>query len=337
MSVKKTIFAFLIILCSITSSHAKLKITFAPELGVMGGTTEYEMDIQGSFIDSSGSSPVYAKRRITSLLEYPLDVTIAGLTAEIRPIENPNRWSIELKYLTNLNDPKSKMVDRDWDEITSKFPYMLWSETESEAKMNMTIFDFETRFRIIQKSRMDISIIAGGRYQKIEQNLFGIEGWQKSFIDSLNMYSETAGIFSGYEGVNGLYYKIEYKQFKIGLLSDIYLSENVTSQLKFAFAPASFNDVDDHLLRNKLSKSKGDGNGFLAGFNLRYDLSHSTLSYIQLSTSYNYYSGNGAQTQEWYGDDPGSPEDDTGNISSGIPHTIRSKQFGIGLQIGITF
>ena len=343
MTVKKIAITIICLLCVITSSHAKVKMTFSPEIGIMGGTTEYEMDLKGNYIYTIGSTTDTTIRRLTSLLEFPLDVTIGGLSGEINPMEEPSRWSIKLKYLTNLNHPSDKMIDTDWDEIVSKFPYMKFSYTESNAEMNMTILDLEARFRIAQRHKMDISIIAGGRYQKIEQDLIGLEGWQKKFIDSLQIYNDTVGIFSGYENVNGLYYKIEYKQFKVGFLSDIYLSDRISSQIKIAFAPVSFKDVDDHILRYKLSTGKGNGSGYIAGFNLRYDKPGSRLSFIQLSTSYNSLSAEGSQTQEWYADELRfnqetqeyviAVKEDT--IISGLPHTIRSKQYSISLQIGI--
>ncbi len=303
----------------------------------MGGTTEYEMDIKGFYEFDNGGTLDTTIRRITSLLEFPLDVTIGGFSGIAHPIEDPNKWTISLKYLTNLSNPNNKMTDKDWDEIVTKFPYMLWSDTESDAEMSMTILDLEARFRIVQKSHMDISIIAGGRYQKIDQKMFGIDGWQKSFNDSLNVYNETAGIFTGYDGINGLNYQIEFKQFKIGLQNDIYLSNKITSQIKLLFAPASFEDIDDHVLRKKLSTANGDGNGYITGFNLRYETGNSKFSFIQLSTLYNYYISYGTQIQEWYGDDPSSDEDDTGNVSQPVPHTVISKQYVISLQIGIEF
>ena len=77
--------------------------------------------------------------------------------------------------------------------------------------------------------------------------------------------------------------------------------------------------------------------GLLAGFNLRFELPIAQSSFLQFSSTYNSINANGAQTQEWYGDDPSSPQDDTGEIFSGIPHTVRSKQYTLTAQLGIEF
>lgn len=341
MTVKKIAITIICLLCVITSSHAKVKMTFSPEIGIMGGTTEYEMDIKGYFVDYRDVIPDTTIRRVTSLLEFPLDVTICGLSGEINPMEEPNRWSIKLKYLTNLNNPGSKMIDTDWDEIVSIFPYTKFSYTESDAEMDMTIIDLEARFCVMEKHKIDISVFAGGRYQKIYQDVIGIDGWQRPFnVDSIYYYpSQDLPL---YQDIVVGTYEIELKQIKVGFLSDIYLSDRISSQIKIAFAPVFFDDIDDHVLRNKESTANGDGKGYIAGFNLRYNKPGSKLSYIQLNASYNSLSAEGSQTQYWYGDDPSTDDGDpnttddidTGLIISGLPHTIKSKQYSISLQVG---
>ncbi len=335
MSVKKLALAVLCILFFSTNSQAALQFTFSPEFGVMGGTTEYEMDIKGYFIVDDGTTLDTTIRRVTSLLEFPLDISIGGVSGEVHSIEDPMKWSLGIKYLTNLNNPNSKMIDTDWDEVQTKFPYTKWSETNSDAEINMTILDAEARFRIVQKSSMDISILAGGRYQKIYQDIIGLDGWQRQFDTVAYIYEEPF-YFSRYDNEVVGTYELKLKHFKVGMQSDIYLSNLFTSQFKIVFAPVFFDDTDDHVLRKKLSTASGDGKGFIAGFNLRYNNSKRFLSYIQLSTSYNYFTANGSQVQKWYGDDPGTSEDDTGDIISGIPHIIRTKQYSISLQIGLT-
>ncbi len=331
MSVKKIALVLLCMLCIAAPSYAKIAYTIAPELGVMGGTTEYELDIQLNVADSATGTPV--KWRLTSLLEYPLDITFAGISGEIRPYDNPTAWSLQLKYLTNINDPGGKMIDTDWEEYSIDFPYTKWSETNSDTKIDMTVLDAEFRFLVAQKKNYDISVFAGGKYQKVYYDIVGLDGWQRPKDDVTNTYGDPFN-FSVYQNEIVGTYEIKVKQFKVGFLSDFYLSDNFTSQIKLGFTPLSFDNIDDHVLRFKLSTASGNGTGYLAGFNMRYKFAK---SFIQISTSYNKYSANGAQMQSWYGNDPSSPDDDTGKSIEGIPHTIRSTQYSLSIQVGFEF
>ncbi len=45
----------------------------------------------------------------------------------------------------------------------------------------------------------------------------------------------------------------------------------------------------------------------------------------------------GTQEQNWYGDDPGSPEDDTGSRATGIRQETKSKQIAFEATIGYQF
>ncbi len=338
MSFKNFALTVLCVLIFSTNSQAAVQFTFSPELGVMGGTTEYELDV---IFNDTTNSGIGVKRRITSLLEFPLDVTIGGISGEIHPMEDQTRWSIGLKFLTNLNNPSEKMIDTDWDEMKTIFPYTKWSETNSNAEIDLTILDAEFRFRIVQKKSMDISILAGGRYQRIYQEAIGLDGWQRKFNVDSNLYDPSFDFSYFQDTVVGTY-EIKLKQFKVGIQSEIYLSSLFTSQLKIAFAPVFFDDKDDHVLRNKLSTASGDGKGIITGFNLRYHNSYGILSYVQLNATYNYLTANSSQTQWWYDDevhtDPNSQEViidiEKNTIISGIPHTIRSTQYGVSVQFG---
>ena len=215
MSVKKIALTLLCFVCIATPSYAKVKYVIAPEFGRMGGTTEYELDIQANTIDSATGTPT--SWHITSLLEYPLDVTFAGISGKILPFENQKTWSLTLKYLTNINDPSGKMIDTDWEEYAIHYPYTKWSETNSDTEMKMTVLDAEFNFLVAQKKHYDISVFAGGKYQKVYYDIVGLDGWQRQLDDTTHTFSDPF-YFSIYQNEIVGTYEIKVKQFKVGFL-----------------------------------------------------------------------------------------------------------------------
>lgn len=320
----------------ISSANATIQTTVSPEFGSMGGTTEYDMDIEFNYIDTTGVIPTSVRWKLRSLLEFPLDVYFGGLSAHFNSIEDPNRWKFHLKYLTNLNNPDGSMVDSDWEEVSNQFPYTKFSETNSNSKIKLSYLEAEFQFSIVEKRNFVLSLFAGGSYQKLENDIIGLEGWQRQYDTVSNTYGDQF-YFDVYQDSLVGTYEQTVKQIRIGLISDINLSQQLSSQIKFGFAPAFYKDIDDHVLRFKLSDSDGDGKGIYSGFSLQYNMSQSGFSFIRLNSTYTYFTAHGSQTQTWYADDPASPEDDTGESYSGLPHTVRTKQYTIGLEAGYTF
>ena len=127
---------------------------------------------------------------------------------------------------------------------------------------------------------------------------------------------------------------------QIGFLLTTDLNSKLNAGLKTVLVPVWFDDVDDHVLRNKLSTADGSGIGFIGALNARYHLPMSgqnVKTYLDFFVEYTTLSASGDQVQSWYGDDPISEVDDTGTSIGGIPHDINSTQYNIGVRLGLTF
>ena len=336
MSRQNIIYFMFIILICVSTSKATLQFEVSPEFGIMGGTTEYEMDIKYNFIDTTGTTPIPARWHLTSLLEFPLDFKLGGISADIYTSQRPNTWKLHLKYLTNITNPKGSMIDSDWEEISNQFAYTKFSETNSGTEIDLTYLEAEFQFLLFQKKKLDVSLFLSGSYQKLYNDIKGLEGWQRPFDSVANIYGDQF-YFDLYQDSLVGTYEQQIKQVKIGVLNDISLSNQISSQIKFGFTSIFYNDIDDHVLRYKLSTSKGDGKGINSGVSLKYETRNSLLSFFKINFLYNHYTATGPQTQTWYDDDPGTPEDDTGDSFTGLPHKIRTTQYMLSAQIGFTF
>ena len=189
----------------------------------------------------------------------------------------------------------------------------------------------EGYLRVLQERQYSLDLWGGFRYQKIEQNIIGYEGWQ---IDTDGARHTVSGI------ERGIYYRVTCKSPHLGLRSNVELGPHTDISAKAAFALVWASDFDDHLLRNKTATADITGHGFISGVSLRHQMpSTGTMQpFFELVGELVYLHASGGQTQSWYGDDPASPDDDdTGTSLSGIPHEINSQQVSIGLRVGLGF
>ena len=345
MFLKTTTFIFIVIAILASRSHASLQVTFTPEVGMMEGYTEYEMDYYFKFLNYITGEPVPTVWRINSLLEFPLDTKIGGFSATLHPEIDQTRWSLYAKFLTSLTEPQEKMLDSDWEGITTIFPYAQFSYTESDANSNMHLYEVGFQYRIVDKENYDISMIFEAQYQQIFQEVTGYSGWYRPFDTSIIAYSDTTVAISGAEDTIVITYKLQKEHVALGLQSNLFISDKLTTQIHAAFTPILFNDTDDHTLRFKRSTSNGFGIGYKGGFNIRYELPFSKLSFVQLNTTFSSFTAEGSQAQIWYEHERGiDPETQRsiilvreGTAIASIPHEVRSKQYTINLLFGITF
>ncbi len=324
-------------------AEKQVQVSISPSVGYSLGKTEYVLNVatyradnDGDVITDQFGEPIVF--RVKSQLEYPLDVVSAGARVRLVPVRDPGLWSIEAGVLTNLNDPSSAMKDTDWDAADGFYDLTEWSYTESSAEMKSLMLDIEATKRILTRGQVQISVLAGFRYYKLEQDLYGVDGWQRVFDPVTLTYSEQF-FFDDLADTRVLYYEIKYTMPQIGLSLATDLSPRVAAKLKTVFTPLWYEDVDDHILRNKLSTSDGTGSGFIGSVNLHYDISSGRQSapFIDFFAELTTLTASGDQTQEWYGDDPASVgADDTGLRIEGLPHEVNSTRFHFGVKIGMT-
>jgi hypothetical protein len=312
-----------------------VKFSVSPVIAKQFGYTEYQLDIQGAVIAPTGDTLL---RKARSLLEFPVDVMMGGISVTVMsaPAEK-HPWSVEAGILTNIGDPEGRMKDFDWDRVPGYYD-LLWSYTESDAEMQSIILSLEITREMYRRNSLGVSLLAGFRYQRIWQTIDNYTGWQRQLDEPTLQYGDPINF--AVAGVEALTYEVKYASPRVGLMARLGSQHRSSVSAKAVFAPVFASDEDDHLQRNKISTASGNGPGISAGFkaHLMTRGNEKATPFVDIVADLHSLTVSTSQTQRWYGDDPATPSiDDTGSISAGIPHKIRSTQLSLGLRFGISF
>ena len=306
----------------------KIDFTFTPAAFYLFGKTEYDFHLTQLVADTSGALVDFTVR---SFLEFPLDVFVAGASIGIGSPEDADKsWSAEVGMFTNVSDPGKSMKDSDWYTLENNFAETMVSYTESDAKMDMLLVNAEVTKELFNVGNADIAILAGFRYQKIEQNIIGYDGWQ---LDTNFVQQPVSGTGPALD------YMVTYKGPQFGALTRIDFSSSVQINIKTAVSLTWVKDKDDHLLRKFHTLADGQGIGFISQIGARWFTGSRLMghnSYVDFVGSYDYYKADISSTRVQYGDG-GPSEPPVGYTVGGLPHDIKSQQFKLGLRFGLIF
>ena len=320
---------------SATPTLGKVKFSISPVIARQFGYTEYQLDIQGLVVAPTGDTLL---RKARSLLEFPLDAMMGGASITMMsPPSEKHPWSVEAGFLTNVGDPGGKMIDWDWDRVPGYYD-LLWSYTESDAEMRSIILSLEISREMYRRQSLGVSLLAGLRYQRLKQTVDNYAGFQRPLDDVNLVYGDP--IEFAVTGVDALTYEVKYTTPQIGLRAMLGSQYRSSASAKVLFAPVFAWDEDDHIQRKKISTASGNGPGIAAGFkvHLLTGGNKNATPFIDVVADFYSLKVSTSQTQRWYGDDPATPSfDDTGTVSAGIPHEIRSTQFTLGARFGVGF
>jgi hypothetical protein len=182
---------------------------------------------------------------------------------------------------------------------------------------------------------VELGPLFGYRYQRISQDIVDYQGWQIDISSQPYTRHEIGG------DELALTYRVSYHLPLLGINAEVGDPGSVSGALQAAMIPFSFSDVDDHVLRNKIATCSGTGFGYLVVTDTEWQLrGGEETRRLALAFSFELLSlsGDGDQTQRWYGDDPASPQtDDTGTVYHNIPHEVDSTQYRLGVSVGMAF
>lgn len=295
----------------------------APSMLWQTGSSDYDFNL--NFSDNSSSPP--ARYHLRSLLEYPMDAFLSGLTLEYTMGERPSPvWRARLKYLTNISNPSGKMVDSDF------LNQVRFSYTESRARLRSTLVEIDVSRSLFYYRHYAMSLTAGIRYFQTSQRIIGYDGYQLSYDPVSGEWGPAIPI-SRQDG-EVLTYDAKFVLPQVGFTHQLRYGDRFSAEVQTMFALAYASDLDDHVLRHFTAAGSGSGYAMAMKPSLRYDLFPAHGTFIDFEAEYMFLATENEHRQEWYGDDPASPDlDDTGQRSEPLPHRIKTSIFAIGIRL----
>lgn len=326
---------FVLMLPTLVFCGGHTRISIAPDFNYGFGNTNYFMDhyVGDTTIEDAFGNPIVIEGlRAKSELVFPLGGILIGGRVAITGYDSvKENWSLELSGYTNIGQPTGKMKDSDWigakGYIDSKISY-----TESDVEGDNLILSIEARKRISGQGRSLLFLRAGFRYQKINQKIINVSGWQ---------YNELGDIVDVYYNGHALDYWIKYHTPYIGFRFKRILSAHAQFLFSTSYMLSFIKDYDNHILRFKEAASDDLGHGFDAIATLRLlpgtTAEESGRLFIDFEAKALHAKISTSQTQHWYGDDPASTDNDTGLTIENIHHLVETRQYGLFFRIGLMF
>lgn len=319
------------ILVPATAAGARPRVSMGAGGGKMLGHTTYKISMCEYVPD------YYVNVCAESELEFPLDVWLADFKLGVEgTISGSTAWRIDLAVGTNIGDPGNPMKDSDVISVPEWGASEKFSYTESDSETDVLVTDLSGRVAFFARPRLRLEAVLGYAYESFSYEIFGVEGWQ------LNPETGERVLFSLYEGVNVLDYKVTYHVPYLGISMRGAPARRMTVDAQLLYSPrASAEDRDDHILRKKTAESDCRGRAYMGSLEATWrpyrrpgGLSWS----VGIGVDLVYVSTEGDQTQRWYGDDPVDPSvDETGLVIGGIDTEIVGSHQTLFFRAGVEF
>ena len=264
------------------------------EIGLRDGYTSYTIN------DSSDSWQ--------SLLEFPMDYSVLKLNYK-KEFNNTKIKSLSLSYLTNLDDPGDPFIDSDWLSTEGKGEPDIYAETESEIDMS------EIDIKLVLSKDLTVdnkdSFLGTGLGYKFSNHGYKVvgPGYQEDYVNDVK---HTFG-----DGIELIDYDLDIKAPYLLLHSN---SDFLEANFKY-YPYVQIEDLDHHILRNKYSEGKADGNGF--EINLKFNKKLKENLFFNVGLIYETIEAEGEQKQ-WFTDKP-----DTYNVDYKFDYHHKTFQTGI--------
>jgi len=300
------------------------------------GYTLYQ--IGGKFTAPDGSEGNY--QFPLSELKFPLDVYMMYFGAEAAIFR---RIVLRLGIETNtaggfidFSKNAGKMEDSDWGIwFIQGYPWARYDSLDifsrSSAELDGVILDSAAGIELYRSGMISFTIGAGFLYQYFDYVVRDLDQWYPSYEEySAYLPPEYAGndLVPGRVITYEVKYRIPYAEASISLRP----LKRLSLWSRIAFSPlVSSDDVDDHLLRSKLSKGSAQGSAVI--FNIEAECRIRGNWSAGLYSRFIYMVTEGNQDQSFYEDTPEGPEGPIGTIEN----RLESHQLSTGIMIEYSF
>jgi hypothetical protein len=325
-------FQFLLIMIILLADAIPLRAEVSGEIDasliLLSGFTKYQIGGDCTVNNNSGSF-----RFPISELEFPLDAEYASVKGSV-DIENFIR--IEGSFNKNLSKDVGKMKDSDWgylyygyrSELPQTSSDSLDIYSESDAKLDATIWDINIGYRIVDKPKFTMLIALGFMQQYFDFTISNLDQWYPSYYSYFGNTNagQKYGVYPYHRYQSGrvleydVTYNIPYLKFNFGfkpikklvISSDLGISPFVSAK-----------DYDNHILTDKISR--GDCTGMFLKTNI--DIKYFFTKY--------FYAGN--RLDYLYMDTDGEQKQTGPGYSVKIEQEISSTQLGLSIYAGLHF
>jgi len=296
---------------------AAADVWIKPELGMQTGTTDFELTLEQR---SNGQD-----LRVRSLLEWPVNFWLVGLSAgtSLDAFRAADRWLVEGRLDTNLGDAHGKMADSDWISSRSENirpTRFAFTQSKTESFALLTELTLGYRFGgMFERHHLNVDLLAGMRGEYYSLTAMGAKG---SYLDE-NLDPVKIEIP---ERTDAADYRVLHLLPFVGC--------------RFVMEPWTFIRVpiavrvhglvsyshDDHVLRRK--EAYGNAHGTAVSASIAPELAIvGPLSVGFSGEAFHLTSVSGVLKQEFYGDDPGTPEDERGSSVPNADFAVKSTRF----------
>ncbi|TFH43638.1 MAG: omptin family outer membrane protease [Chrysiogenales bacterium] len=261
-----------------------------------------------------------------SELRFPLDVFMIYADLGLTFID---RITIHYNVHKNLHNRVGKMKDSDWVPYSGiKTIY-----SESDARLNAIFTDTDLIIRLFTISFFSLRLGAGFTHQYLYYRCSNVTQW--------SAYTSTPPYIAPPEFIRipgkVLTYEINYYMFTLQITPTFTVrigrgSLEITPAIRFS-PYLRGRDIDDHLLRAKLSKGDSKGTAFMPSLKIRYIFS--TRIYITASLNFLSINAKGKQNQSYYL--PVAEANGIPGWSARIDHKLKSQQLSVGIGAGYSF
>lgn len=285
------------------------RFDYANDIGYMAGSMDYDI---GGIVTDGGS--VSRDNDPLSKLEFPFNVFMLSVRGGVT---YSDLVETRLDYSRNINDPRTRMKDSDWTDNDN--PSLKTIYSESSAALNASLLDASVRIWAVKKRDAGGNVTAafgpgaGYYYQNLHWDAGNGEQWYPS--DPTRPHDKFRGLAITYDAKIFAPYVALYGKLNVARLL-------LEGDLGWCFVTTQ--EVDDHVIRDKISRTHGTGHGIKANLSAKYFAGKDF--YLQSRLGLFSFAVKGNQYQDFGG----------GYILT-IEDKTRSEQFSFSLGAGYRF
>ncbi len=291
------------------------------EIGIYYGTAFGESNyiLESDVISSTNPQEV---DQVRSELVFPLPSYTIGIGGTWMLSQKKKRqWFFSHSFFTNITPPSDVMTDDDW--INDQHI----SSTQSKAEMRWLNSSIVLSAKLKQYEKASFFISSKITHLFLQQEILGYNGWIINAFDQ-----QQYPVSHPEEPV--LKYKAHFTGLHLGLPVFGILHNHISFSLTPYVGVAYARDLDEHLLRHKISKGQGWGYSVLGQSRLNFHIGKRKKFTIAPVVDCQWQKAFGYQTAEWLEDEGSVP---AGTVIENIPHEFNSFYYKINISFSWVF